>query len=181
MTDPFDPNGGSPPRGILHEPSGTFLDKTDFKILGLLAMGARESIQSLAEKIHMSHSGTVARIRRLEESGVILRYYAEIDETLFEDWPSYSVYLQLSLRGRRYFSRVADALQNAPEVREAYEIFGEYDLSLRVSLRSPRDWHFLRARLDPRSNLFARTSHPIQFGEVRKPLSPHPLLLPGTD
>ena len=70
----------------LYAPSGARLDTIDLKILRLLQTGARDSIQDIAQRIQLSHSGTLHRLRRLEESGAVLRYMAELDESIFQSW-----------------------------------------------------------------------------------------------
>jgi hypothetical protein len=42
------------------------LDETDLKLLRVLQEGAREPIKTLAERIALSHNGTLHRLKRLE-------------------------------------------------------------------------------------------------------------------
>ena len=55
------------------------LDRFDQAILSVLAEDGRISITDLAKRIGLSKSPTQARLRRLEESGVILGYRALLD------------------------------------------------------------------------------------------------------
>ena len=55
------------------------LDRFDSAILSVLAEDGRISITDLARRIGLSKSPTQARLRRLEESGVILGYRALLD------------------------------------------------------------------------------------------------------
>lgn len=64
--------GGMLPLLPLYAPSGARLDGIDLKILRLLQTGARASIQDIARRIELSHSGTLHRLRRLEESGAVV-------------------------------------------------------------------------------------------------------------
>ena len=55
------------------------LDRTDLKILEELQRNARISNQDLAERVALSPSPCLRRVRRLEQAGVIQRYAAQVD------------------------------------------------------------------------------------------------------
>ena len=55
------------------------LDKTDRKILQLLQQNARMTVKEIASRLYMSSPAISARIRGLEEAGVIRGYHADID------------------------------------------------------------------------------------------------------
>ena len=58
------------------------LDATDLKILQYLQGDGRISNQDLAEKVFLSPSSCLRRVRMLEESGVIKHYSAVLDTTV---------------------------------------------------------------------------------------------------
>jgi Lrp/AsnC family leucine-responsive transcriptional regulator len=55
------------------------LDKTDRKILAVLQTDGRLSNQDVAERVNLSPSPCLRRIKRLEEAGVIRQYVALVD------------------------------------------------------------------------------------------------------
>jgi Lrp/AsnC family leucine-responsive transcriptional regulator len=55
------------------------LDKTDRKILEILQSDGRLSNQDVAERVNLSPSPCLRRIKRLEEAGVIRQYVALLD------------------------------------------------------------------------------------------------------
>lgn len=55
------------------------LDKTDRRILAVLQADGRLSNQDVAEKVSLSPSPCLRRIKRLEEAGVIRQYVALLD------------------------------------------------------------------------------------------------------
>ena len=55
------------------------MDRFDAAILAVLAEDGRISITDLAKRIGLSKSPTQARLRRLEDAGVILGYRALLD------------------------------------------------------------------------------------------------------
>jgi DNA-binding Lrp family transcriptional regulator len=168
---PVAPNGGE----TLYTPSGARLDMTDLKILRLLQTGARDSIQDIAQRIQLSHSGTLHRLRRLEESGAVLRYMAELDESIFQSWPVYWIDIALTRHRSDARQRFEHAISDAPLVMEATEFVGEFDLSLKAALRNPGDWPALKAALDPGAEFIERSQlRPV--ARVIKRAIPHPLL-----
>src|SRR5688500_1880081 len=55
------------------------LDRIDCKILAALQADARLTNQALSEKVALSPSACLARVRRLEEASVIQGYHARLD------------------------------------------------------------------------------------------------------
>ncbi|ACZ31166.1 transcriptional regulator, AsnC family [Xylanimonas cellulosilytica DSM 15894] len=98
------------------------LDKVDTAILRALQADGRQSIADLARTVHMSHSATAERVRRLEESGVITGYGAQVDAERL----GYPILAFLRLR---YPSSVYDPLHkllaDTPEVVEAHHVTGD--------------------------------------------------------
>ena len=62
------------------------LDRTDIKILAVLQREGRSTIQDLAEKIGLSPRASLERVRRLEASGVIAGYQAQINLAKLSAW-----------------------------------------------------------------------------------------------
>jgi Lrp/AsnC family transcriptional regulator, leucine-responsive regulatory protein len=56
------------------------LDAVDLKILRLLQSDGRMSLADLAQKVGLSASPCLRRVRILEKSGVISRYVAVLDQ-----------------------------------------------------------------------------------------------------
>jgi DNA-binding Lrp family transcriptional regulator len=159
----------------LYASSGARLDGIDLKILRLLQTGARTSIQDIARRIELSHSGTLHRLRRLEDSGAVVRYIAELDASIFQAWPVTWIDLSLTRSPADERERFEQAIAEAPEVMEAIEIIGEFDLSLRAALLHASDWPALKSALDPQAEFIDRARiRPV--ARIVKRAVPHPLL-----
>ncbi|MCE2889537.1 MAG: Lrp/AsnC family transcriptional regulator [Hyphomonadaceae bacterium] len=170
---------GAPARPSVYAPSGMRLDETDLKLLRVLQEGAREPIKTLAERIALSHNGTLHRLKRLEDSRAILRYMADVDESIFGTWPFYWVQIALTQYGRANRSRLEAAIHAAPEITQASELVGVLDLQLRVALQKPADWTQLQTKLDPSADLI-QTAHLHPVGRAIKQVSPHPMFIQDT-
>jgi DNA-binding Lrp family transcriptional regulator len=108
------------------------LDAIDCNILNMLQEDARISNVDLSEKVHLSPSPCLRRVRRLESEGMIRAYVTLLDPA--EVGLPVSVFVQVSLE-----RQVDDALENfereivaRPEVMECYLMTGDSDYLLRV-------------------------------------------------
>jgi Lrp/AsnC family leucine-responsive transcriptional regulator len=116
------------------------LDKTDRKILAILQADGRLSNQDVAERVSLSPSPCLRRIKRLEEAGVIRQYVALLDPDKIGLGLLAYVNVRLEKHsegqaGARASSPRADfaaAVANWPEVVACYAMTGEMDYLLRV-------------------------------------------------
>jgi Lrp/AsnC family leucine-responsive transcriptional regulator len=131
--------------------ANTELDAIDRRILAILQENGRLSNQEIAERINLSPSPCLRRIRRLEESGVIRGYVALLNaQRLGLDLLAY-VSVRLEKGGGRAFSPPGEAthadlfgaaVQTWPEVVACHAMTGEMDYLLRVQVEDMA--HFSR-------------------------------------
>jgi Lrp/AsnC family leucine-responsive transcriptional regulator len=110
------------------------LDRTDVRILDVLQSEGRLTNQEVAERVALSPSPCLRRIKRLEERGVIQRYVALLDpEPLGLGLLAY-VSVKLEKRGKMPMDEFGARVQAWPEVLACYAMTGEMDylLSVRV-------------------------------------------------
>src|SRR5215470_12739026 len=107
------------------------LDDVDLAILGLLVQDARASQRRIAREVGMSPPAVAERIARLERTGVIRGYRAEIDRSLlgFSLVAYASVFAENVLKDP---DEVLEALAALPEVEEATIVAGSMDLIIRL-------------------------------------------------
>jgi len=108
------------------------LDRIDRKILALLQQDSRQPNNELAERVGLSPSPCLRRVKALEDSGVITRYVALVDPAAV-DLPV-NIFISVSLE-RQVEERIdafESAVMNLPEVLECYLMTGDADYLLRV-------------------------------------------------
>lgn len=108
------------------------LDRLDLKILDRLQIDASESSSEIAERVGLSQSPCWRRIQRLKEEGYIKGQVAVLDREKFGE--SMYIFAQLKIgrlsdEARESFIR---AIEDIPEITEAYTLFGEMDVMLKV-------------------------------------------------
>lgn len=116
------------------------LDATDLKILNALVANARISVTELARQVGLSKTPVAARIRQMEEMGLITGYRAILSPIKLGI--SHVTYLEVRLSDTREkaLSQFNEAVRKIPEVEECYMIAGGFDYLLKVRSRDMADY-----------------------------------------
>ena len=124
------------------------LDKFDIALLQALQRNARASLQELSAEVGLSTSPCWARIKRMEESGVIEGYTVKVNAEKVGLPDQLIVQLTLNSHTDKALVEFGRQLEAIPEVMEAYLVSGDYDYVLRIAVRGTRDYErLLRERL----------------------------------
>lgn len=124
------------------------LDRIDKNILQILQNNARISNADLAEKVSLSPTPCLRRVKRLEESGCIQGYSAELDHEQLGITISAIVLVQLEANTAENGKAFEHDIQNLPQVLECLVLTGKYDYLLRVAERSLREYeYFIKNKL----------------------------------
>lgn len=108
------------------------LDDIDLKILAALQADGRITKLRLAERVNLSPSACFERLRRLEKSGYVRGYHADIDLNRVVHTTTALVEVTLGRHEAIDFERFEDAVGQAPEILECYSIGGGIDYVLKV-------------------------------------------------
>ena len=121
------------------------LDKVDRQILRVLQDDGRISIVDLAEKVHLSPSPCLTRVKRLEEDGYIKGYRAELDPSLLGYGAVAFIQVSLQRTTEDVFSDFKREIEQAAIVSECFMVAGGYDYLIKVRFEDSEDY---RAVLD---------------------------------
>ncbi|MEQ8698454.1 MAG: Lrp/AsnC family transcriptional regulator [Bauldia litoralis] len=108
------------------------LDDLDRKILSVLQGEGRLSIQDLSDRVGLSATPCLRRMRRLEAEGVIVRYTAMVDQAKVGLPVSVFVSIKLERQNVEKLDAFKAAMARWPEVVECYLMTGPRDYWLRV-------------------------------------------------
>lgn len=116
------------------------IDKYDKLILAALQEDGRISNVQLANRVSLSESACLRRVRALEESGMISRYAALLSQN--EAGLPGNVFVQIGLHREveSELSAFEDAVRGIPEVMECYLMSGEFDYLLRIVVADMADF-----------------------------------------
>ena len=122
------------------------LDRTDRRILELLQKEGRLTNVELADKVSLSASPCLRRVRALEEAGVIRKYVALLDPLQVGLGLLAYVSVTLEKRGKMAGESFGRTVLAWPEVISCYSMTGEMDYLLRVHVEDLE--HFTRFMMD---------------------------------
>ena len=109
------------------------MDKIDRAILRELQNDGRLSNQELAQRVGLTPSPCMRRVRQLEQDGVIQGYRAVIDREAVGR--SFEVLVSIEVkRDREVVEAFEAALHDIPDVIEAYRLFGSPGCLLRIAV-----------------------------------------------
>src|SRR5471032_3451241 len=103
------------------------MDEVDRSILAVLDTDGRISNAELAQRVGLSPSPCLRRVRRLERAGVIRGYRAVIDPAAIGRSLRVLVGVRLVRHARRHVVAFERAVTQLPEVRYTYHVAGNYD------------------------------------------------------
>jgi len=122
------------------------LDTTDRRILEQLQADGRLSNQELAERVSLSPSPCLRRVRALERAGVIRRYAAVLDAQQVGLGLLAYVSVKLEKRGKMPVDQFTRAVESWPEVIACYSMTGDMDYLMRVQIEDLE--HYSRFIMD---------------------------------
>lgn len=158
-----------------HNALRMLLDETDRKIVTLLQENGRLTNAALAEAVGLTATPMLARVRRLEEAGVIQRYMAIVDPAKVGKAVTSFVHVSLKSHGLANHTKFLELVDDLPEVVECHHIAGDEDFLLKVAVHDIAELeHFLLQRLST-SGVVGRVKTTLVLSSRKSagPLLPH--------
>lgn len=109
------------------------MDRIDWKIIDALEREGRQSFAELGERVGLSKSPCWARVRQLEDKGIIQGYGARLDHAALGLAVQCLVEVRISLDAHAQFEQ---AVIDHPAVIECHTTAGDSDYVLRIFARS---------------------------------------------
>ena len=150
------------------------LDAIDRRILLELQTDGRLTNQELADRVGLSPSPCLRRVRLLQEAGVIERYAAVLSQDALGLSITAFARLTLLSHSSAVVDEVEEKLRAIPEVVEAYLLAGDDDYLVKIVIRSFAAYEDLLRRELRSIPSLASIKTTFAFA-VTKPQSPLPL------
>ena len=131
------------------------------KLLNLLANDATLSPKELAIMLSKEEGDIKNMIRQLEKEGVILGYQAVIDWDK-TDKETVTALIEVKVMPQRDdgFDKIAEKLQNYPEIKSLYLMSGGFDFTVLIEGRTMKEVaYFVARKLAPIEYVTATTTH----------------------
>ncbi len=130
------------------------LDKTDRRILQVLQEDAKITNTALAAKFKLTATPVYERVKKMEQSGVIRKYVALLDQKKVDK--NLIIFISISLKNhaRSYLTRFIDTITSYDEITECYHIAGNFDFLLKAQIKDMDAYqHFLLSKLSVDNNI----------------------------
>ena len=115
------------------------LDAIDVAILDALQTDGRLSNLDLAQRVHLSPSACLRRVKQLEESGVIARYVALLNpKAVGQPGTSFTIVNLETLAGDA-LEVFEQAVRAQPRILDCYYVAGANDYLIRFTYRDAED------------------------------------------
>jgi DNA-binding Lrp family transcriptional regulator len=124
------------------------MDRLDRAILRHLQEDGRLTNVELAERVRLSPSACLRRVRALERGGVIRGYRADVDPAAVGHGFEVTVHIELTLKDRATVEAFEAGIAALDEVVECRRMFGLPDYVVRVAVADPAAYEaFYMSRL----------------------------------
>lgn len=110
------------------------LDKIDLKILQALQDNARISYVDLANKVGLSTTPCLERVKRLERKGVIKSYKAILNPKYLRANLLVFVEISLETQSPSVFDEFRRAVAKLPQIQECHLVSGQFDYILKCRI-----------------------------------------------
>jgi DNA-binding Lrp family transcriptional regulator len=144
------------------------LDAKDRLLLRLLQDNARTSNSDLAERVHLSPSATLRRVKMLEESGLIAGSALVLDEKKAGFPGTAFVSLTLDQQTREALDAFEAAIKPIAEVLECWLLAGQGDYLLRVIFRDTADLERIHTEIITRLPHVVRVQSTLTLRAVKR-------------
>jgi DNA-binding Lrp family transcriptional regulator len=144
------------------------MDRYDRQILELLQDDGRMSNKQLAERVSLSESACLRRVRALEDRGIIQRYVAMLNQEKIGVPGDVLVHIGLHREEQSELAAFEEAVRQIPEVMECYLMTGEFDYLLRVVVADMADFERIHKEELTRLPGVARVNSSVAIRKVLK-------------
>ena len=144
------------------------LDSIDHAILNELQRDGRLSNVQLAQRVHLSPSACLRRVKQLEESGVIAQYVALLSPRAVGRHGTSFTIINLEGINPALLKAFEQAVLDAPEILDCHYVAGSNDYLLRLAYRDAEDLERLHTEVLMRLPGVARLNSMLVLRTVKR-------------
>lgn len=144
------------------------LDAIDRAILRELQDDGRLTNVELAQRVHLSPSACLRRVKQLEESGVIARYVALLNAKAVGQHGTSFTIINLESMNTPLLEAFEQAVRAEPQVLDCYYVAGSNDYLIRFAYRDAEDLERFHTEVLMRLPGVARSNSMLVLRTVKK-------------
>ena len=111
------------------------LDETDVRILSELQRDATLSVESLAERVHLSATATAERMKRLVREGYIEHFSASLNPKMVDRGLLVFVEIRLDRTSPEIFDAFKIAVERSTDIMECHMVAGGFDYLMKSRVK----------------------------------------------
>ena len=119
------------------------LDKLDRNILRILQQEGRLSMKELGERVGLSITPCIERVKRMERDGVITGYYAKVSPAALGAKLLVFVEITLNQKSASAFEQFRREVLQIPEVQECHLVSGDFDYLIKARIHEMAEYRKL--------------------------------------
>ncbi len=146
----------------------TKLDSIDRLILNELQREGRLSNQDLAQRVHLSPSACLRRVKTLEDSGVIAQYVALVNPRAVGKHGISFTIINLESMNTPQLEAFEQAVRDQPEVLDCFYVAGSNDYLIRFAYHDAEDLERFHSEVLMRLPNVARSNSLLVLRTVKK-------------
>jgi len=144
------------------------LDSIDVEILNELQAAGRLSNVELSQRVHLSPSACLRRVKALEDAGVIDRYVALLNPRAFgRHGTSYTI-INLENTQPKRLEAFEQAVRDQPDILDCFYVAGTNDYLVRFMYRDAADLERFHAEVLPRLPGVVRSNSMLVLRTVKQ-------------
>lgn len=144
------------------------LDAIDRAILRELQDDGRLSNVELAQRVHLSPSACLRRVKQLEDAGVIARYVALLNPKAVGQHGTSFTIINLESMNTPLLEAFEQAVRDEPQVLDCYYVAGSNDYLIRFAYRDAEDLERFHTQVLMRLPGVARSNSMLVLRTVKR-------------
>jgi Lrp/AsnC family transcriptional regulator, leucine-responsive regulatory protein len=144
------------------------LDSIDRGILEVLQQQGRISNQELAQRVHLSPSACLRRVKALEESGVIAGYVALLNPKVVGQPGTSFTIINLDSTQPAKLEAFEQAVRDSPQILDCFYVAGANDYLVRFTYKDAEDLERFHAEVLPRLPGVMRSNSMLVLRTVKR-------------
>jgi Lrp/AsnC family leucine-responsive transcriptional regulator len=106
------------------------MDIIDYKILKCLKNNSRQKVVTISEKINLSVSAVIERIKKMEAKGIIKKYSIILDQKQLGN--DMVALMEISLEHPKYYDSFTSMVKQNSNIVSCYYLTGDFDFMLKI-------------------------------------------------
>lgn len=112
------------------------MDAIDIRIIECLKANSRENASVIGNKVNMSVSAVIERIKKLESSGIIKQYTAVLDKEMLG--MDLTAFIFVNVEHPKFIGVFSEFVAKHPQIMESHSVTGDFTYILKVCVENAK-------------------------------------------